>query len=76
MSELVERLLAEETDLTDCAADRIEQLERERDAYAEHLMVAANTISEMHIEKEQLLDKISEMKSSRSRLQLVDGGKS
>ena len=27
MSELVERLLAEETDLTDCAADRIEQLE-------------------------------------------------
>ena len=31
MSELIERLLAEETDLTDCAADRIEQLERERD---------------------------------------------
>jgi chromosome condensin MukBEF ATPase and DNA-binding subunit MukB len=27
MSELIERLLAEETDLTDCAADRIEQLE-------------------------------------------------
>jgi len=27
MSELVERLLAEETDLTDCAADHIEQLE-------------------------------------------------
>jgi len=56
--------------------DRIEELERERDAYAEHLMVAANTFSEMHIEKEQLLDKISEMKSSRSRLKLVDGGKS
>jgi hypothetical protein len=56
--------------------DLIEQLERERDAYAEHLMVAAKTFSEMHIEKEQLLDKISEMKSSRSRLKLVDGGKS
>lgn len=27
MSELIERLLAEETDLTDCAADHIEQLE-------------------------------------------------
>jgi predicted translin family RNA/ssDNA-binding protein len=32
MSELIERLLAAETDLTDCAADHIEQLERERDA--------------------------------------------
>ena len=32
MSELIERLLAEETDLTDCAIDYIEQLERERDA--------------------------------------------
>jgi hypothetical protein len=28
--DLIKRLLAEETDLTDCAADRIEQLERER----------------------------------------------
>jgi len=56
--------------------DRIEQLERERDAYAELLMVAANTFSEMHAENEQLLDKISEMKSSRSQLKLVDGGKS
>jgi hypothetical protein len=27
MSELIKRLLAEETDLTDCAADQIEQLE-------------------------------------------------
>jgi hypothetical protein len=27
MSELIERLLAAETDLTDCAADHIEQLE-------------------------------------------------
>ena len=35
MSELIERLLAEETDLTDCAADRIEQLERERDGIRE-----------------------------------------
>ena len=30
--DLIKRLLAEETDLTDCAADHIEQLERERDA--------------------------------------------
>jgi hypothetical protein len=27
MSELIERLLAEETDLADCAVDRIEELE-------------------------------------------------
>jgi len=27
--DLIKRLLAEETDLTDCAVDRIEQLERE-----------------------------------------------
>jgi hypothetical protein len=33
MSELIERLLAEETDLTDCAADRIEELVKERDLW-------------------------------------------
>ena len=32
MSELIARLLDEETDLADCAADCIEELERERDA--------------------------------------------
>jgi hypothetical protein len=58
------------------AITRIKEVERERDAYAEQLMVAANTFSEMHAENEQLADKIFEMKSSRSRLKLVDGGKS
>ena len=51
-------------------ADRIEGLERERDAYAEHLMVAANTFSEMHLEIEQLRDKISEMQARINRLTL------
>ena len=30
-TDLIARLLAEETNLTDCAADRIEELEKERD---------------------------------------------
>lgn len=49
---------------------RIEALERERDAYAEQLMVAANTFSEMHLEIEQLRDKISEMQDRINRLTL------
>jgi hypothetical protein len=40
MSELIERLLAEETDLTDCAADRIEELERGMDALQDRLDTA------------------------------------
>ena len=33
MTDLIKRLLAEETDLTDCAADRIEALINERDEW-------------------------------------------
>lgn len=54
----------------DQMADRIEELERERDAYAEQLMVDANTFSEMHLEIEQLRDKISEMQARINRLTL------
>jgi phage shock protein A len=56
--------------VADEMADRIEALERERDAYAEQLMVDANTFSEMHLEIEQLRDKISEMQDRINRLTL------
>ena len=52
------------------AKDRIEGLVKERDAYVEQLMVDANTFSEMHLEIEQLRNKISEMQARINRLTL------
>lgn len=51
-------------------AAAVEALVKERDAYAEQLMVDANTFSEMHLEIEQLRDKISEMQARINRLTL------
>lgn len=45
MSGLIERLLAEETDLTDCAVDRIEELEAKlakAEAYLQKISRHAN----------------------------------
>lgn len=68
--ELIARLLAEETDLTDCAADRIEALVKERDDYAHKLMEANNTYTEMHLEIERLSDKLT-----KALLAELEGGK-
>lgn len=41
------------------AADRIEELVKERDDYAHKLMASNNTYTEMHIEIERLSDKLA-----------------
>lgn len=41
------------------AADRIEELVKERDDYAHKLMEANNTYTEMHVEIERLSDKLT-----------------
>jgi predicted nucleic acid-binding Zn-ribbon protein len=40
-------------------ADRIEEVERERDDYAHKLMEANNTYSDMHLDIERLSDKLA-----------------
>lgn len=72
MSELIERLLAEETDLTDCAADLIEQLVEERDAwkaqYESHLRerLAALELNIKQIEKiRSLMAEILNLKEAK-----------
>lgn len=51
-------------------AAAVEALVQERDAYVEQLMTNTNTFSEMHIEIEQLRNKISEMQARINRLTL------
>ena len=75
MTDLIKRLRLQSEHipvrtLFDDAADRIEGLVKERDAYVEQLMVDANTFSEMHLEIEQLRNKISEMQARINRLTL------
>ncbi|CAB4240655.1 hypothetical protein UFOVP3_75 [uncultured Caudovirales phage] len=43
------------------AADRIEQLVKERDDYAHKLMEANNTYTGMHVEIERLSDKLAKV---------------
>jgi hypothetical protein len=63
MSELIERLLAEETDLTDCAVDRIEQLEERNKELTLQLLAA-------HGQAADALDKLA--KSVEMLQSLVD----
>lgn len=51
-------------------AAAVEALVKERDAYVEQLMTNTNTFSEMHIEIEQLKDKVFEMQARIDRLTL------
>ena len=58
--ELIKRLRMDHPDyLTKEAADRIEQLVKERDDYAHKLMEANNTYTGMHVEIERLSDKLA-----------------
>ena len=45
--DLIKRLLAEETDLTDCAVDRIEQLEKQCSVYARSDRLFVEEIKEL-----------------------------
>ena len=68
MSDLIKRLREADTynkkyyavdPLHQEAADRIDELVKERDDYAHKLMASGNTYTEMHLEIERLSDKLA-----------------
>lgn len=66
MQALIETYEIENDDLRSQLAKALE----ERDAYVEQLMTNTNTFSEMHLEIEQLKDKVFEMQARINRLTL------
>ena len=66
MQALIETYEIENDDLRSQLAKAVE----ERDAYVEQLMTNTNTFSEMHLEIEQLKDKVFEMQARINRLTL------